>query len=274
MHLKYTFFVDADRRDVLLALLQNLPFQAFEEVEDGLITGVDSEEVTDDFVEQLRSFQQIVAFDYVKQKMDDENWNAVWEATFREILIDDFCQIRAPFHPKRDDVSHTIMIEPRMAFGTGHHETTRLMIRAMRDLDICNLQVGDFGSGTGILAILALKLGAGGVKAIECDPVAFENLLENTILNHADAISCLLGDNLSSMEDEALDVLLVNITRNTLLHHLPEFARVLKVGGYLLLAGFLEHDMEVIVKRAHDYRFSLQNHYGENDWLSLTLIKE
>ena len=150
---------------------------------------------------------------------------------FKEILIDDFCQIRAPFHTPNDRVNHQVLIEPRMAFGTGHHETTRLVIRALRNQTISQKTICDFGSGTGILAILSHKMRASEVVAIEHDPVAYENLIDNIELNDSASIKTILADGLDSIAPLSIDNLLVNITKNVILNHLPSMEAVLAPNG-------------------------------------------
>jgi ribosomal protein L11 methyltransferase len=208
------------------------------------------------------------------EELEDRNWNALWEASFQEIMIDQFCQIRAPFHPVRLDVDHSITIDPRMAFGTGHHETTRLVIRKMKVLTIKGKSVLDFGAGTGILAILAHKMGADQVIALESDTTAFSILEENILANDASAIRCSLKDSLVSQGIHQFDIVLANITRNVLLDHLAQIFRVLKLGGIGILSGFLASDRVLMKDAIEQLNGEIQLAEEENDWMALTFLKK
>lgn len=184
---------------------------------------------------------------------DDTNWNAVWESQFDPILLAGKCYIRAPFHERREDVEHEIVIMPKMSFGTGHHATTSLMLERIMELDLTGKTGLDMGSGTGVLAILAAMRGAARVDAIDIDRWAYENCLENIRMNGVeDRISVFEGDASLLTEPSKYDFILANINRNILLADMPGYVRALKPGGTILFSGFLEVDIPVIRRRTEE----------------------
>ena len=266
-----TFQTTDAGHDILLALLHTLTFDAFEEKTRGVIvTGIRDEDWGPSLQEQIDSFKAITSFTYVAESKPDQNWNAIWEASFREIKVDEFCVIRAPFHVPDGSFKYSIEIEPKMAFGTGHHETTRLMIRSMSHLDLRGKSVLDFGSGSGILAILAAKMGAARVVAIENDPVAMINLRENVGRNETDEVECILDDNLRDSQLEPVDLILANITRNVILDHLAEMVRMIHSNGLLIISGILESDTSLMVEQLEEADAQTIRKITENEWVSLT----
>jgi len=271
--LTFTFKVPRDQYDTLIAILSDLPFDAFEEQEESIVSAVSEKLWTKEAQLELDRLQSTFQFQYEKELGPVINWNAIWESKFREIIIDDFCRVRAPFHQSDAKVEYDIVIDPRMAFGTGHHETTRLMIQSMRKLNIGSGSFLDFGSGSGILAILARKMGAEKVDAIEIDEHACVNLRENVVTNMSPEIEVLCQGHLENQNDESFDVVLANITRNILLDHEKDLKRILKPGGFLVLSGFMEHDHQVVLDGFTD---TLQDHFflQENEWIAQTFRKE
>ncbi len=257
-----------------MAHLAQLPFEAFEEVPTGWQTSLPADEWTQSLRTELNELMDLVSFDIEVNLLPAKNWNAIWEAGFKEIVLGDFCQIRAPFHDRRLDVTHSIVIDPRMAFGTGHHETTRLVIRAMRQVNASGAHVLDFGAGTGILSILAQKMGASRIFAVECDPVAFDNLKENIAVNESNVIRCQLTENLLSFTSEAFDLVLANITRNVLVKHMPQIFRILKLDGIAIFSGFLQVDETIMCKSMIDAGGRVETSFSENGWLSIIAKKQ
>jgi len=196
-----------------------------------------------------------------------ENWNQQWEASYEPVIIDDFCYIKAPFHISLPNFENELIIEPKMSFGTGHHQTTVLMIKAMRTIDFCNKAVLDMGCGTGILAILAKKLGAKSVLAIDIDNWAIENTLENTVLNNVSDITANVGD----INDIAgsFDIILANINRNILLRDIEKYTQSLNTNGIILLSGFLNSDNQIIEEEANKHGLKVTLILNDGEWLSL-----
>ncbi len=269
--LEITFRTSETGHDILLAYLHTLSFEAFEEKEKGFImTGIQEEDWNTALQDQIESLKSVISFEYEAIFKPDQNWNAIWEASFREIKVDDFCVIRAPFHMPTGSFTHSIEIEPKMAFGTGHHETTRLMIRAMSHLDLGEKSILDFGSGSGILAILAAKMGASSVVAIEKDPVAMINLKENVQRNDTSEVESILDDCLRIADLDPVDVLLANITRNVILDHLVDMVSMIHATGHLIISGILRSDSSLMVDQVEKTGARLIRQNTENEWVSLT----
>ena len=256
-----------------MALLAQFPFSAFEETAYGLSTSISSSLWTEDLRYGLLELKNLIPFSFEIEQKEDENWNAIWEASFKEILIGNFCQIRASFHAVNQSVDYSITIEPRMAFGTGHHETTRLVIKALQRISIKGETVIDYGAGTGILAMLASKMGAAAISAVECDPIAFENLKENMRSNDTTHVECQLSDRIDSSSQSNVGLVLANITRNILLQNLRMIFQVLRPGGIAVLSGFLQGDRKSMEEAIYRFGGTVESVLTENNWLALICKK-
>lgn len=255
-------------RDVLVAQLSDMGYEGFEERPDALVAFVPEA----DFVENdLQGLVGSHGLDYTKETVAQQNWNAVWESSFEPVLVEDFCGIRAGFHaPLGDAVAHEIIITPKMSFGTGHHATTYSVVKLMRDVDFNGKRVFDFGSGTGILAILAAKLGAAQTRGIDIDEWAVENAVENAEANGVGNVAFAQADSLAGEESGAYDVLLANINRNILLANMAEMKRILKKDGFLILSGILQEDEPAIVKAARAEGLQPDKRAEREHWLALS----
>ncbi len=268
----YHIKVEARRRDVLLAFLNELPFESFEEIRGGLVAYLPENQPLEAIEAELNELQTRYPFEYSREWLKQRNWNAEWEAGFQPVLIEDFCGIRADFHAPLSSVRHEIIINPRMAFGTGHHATTWMMIRLMRDLHLHGTKVLDYGCGTGILAILASRLGAAMIDAVDIELEAFRNTLENTQINNTDNIHVLHGT-LDAVLDSGYDVILANINRNIILESLETLHHKLKRNGTLLISGILKQDEDFIRQVALDFRFTIEATLYQEGWAALQLLK-
>lgn len=199
-----------------------------------------------------------------KDIIGDENWNATWEAQFDPVLIDNFCYIKAPFHPENDHVTHTIHLSPKMSFGTGHHATTKQMIEMMKNIDFNNKEVFDFGTGTGILAVLAEKLGAKRVLGNDVDTWSIVNAQETVTNNSCSRIDIVPTD-IVDIEDK-FDIVLANINRHILLQYMSNMHSMLSDNGILLLSGIFEVDLEMIIQSATEQGFKFESSTVENNW--------
>ena len=197
-----------------------------------------------------------------------QNWNAVWEANFQPIVVDDFCAIRASFHAPLPDVRFDLVIDPKMAFGTGHHETTYMMIELMQTLDFAHKKVFDFGCGTGILAILAAKLGAAHIDAIDNEQPAYESTLENALINETPAVHALFGT-LDAVKTGDYAVILANINRNVLIASMPRLREQLAVGGTILFSGVLAREEHLVRATADAQGFSYLTTRYKGDWIAM-----
>lgn len=224
-------------------------------------------------LQHIESLKEQVPFLYSFEREEEKNWNEIWESEFREIRIGDFCMIRAPFHEPVTGCLHDIVIEPRMAFGTGHHETTRLMIRSMQILNRLGQKVIDFGTGSGILAILAAKMGATKVFAVENDEHAFVNLQENILYNNGKCIEAWCKGDLKDFSLGFFNLVLANITRNVLMEHAYDLARILDKDGFLIVSGFLAKDHAIIIDTFVGQGLTEVGFIEENDWIAQTFQK-
>ncbi|HHH49716.1 MAG TPA: 50S ribosomal protein L11 methyltransferase [Saprospiraceae bacterium] len=268
----YQFAVAANK-EVLLALCSTLDFEGFEELETGFLaywpTGKDSASLE----KQLAEWKQNFEFSYTKELIKSQNWNAKWEADFKPIVVGNFCGIRADFHQPLSQVKHEIVIQPKMAFGTGHHETTYMMLETMSDLDFRHKKVFDYGCGTGILAILAERLGAKSILAIDIDANAFENTLENIEKNTCSHIICRQGI-LADTNEKDFDIILANINRNVILDSLQSLFHKLNLTGKLIISGFLTQDQLKVQTAIDKYGFILASVKEKNNWLCYVLHKK
>ena len=200
----------------------------------------------------------------------ETNWNAVWESNFQPVVVRDFCGIRAAFHEPIPGVQHEIIITPKMSFGTGHHATTSMMIQHMQHLDLAGKKVFDFGTGTGILAILAEKLGAASLTAIDIEEWSIRNARENADINSCNRISL---KQTTSIPDEQFDIILANINRNVILDYLPQLNDRLVPGGKILVSGLLTTDQKDIVAAFQAIGMQLLQQTERSNWISLLFIK-
>jgi len=259
-------------RDILIAELSLLPYDSFLETEKGLKAYIKE----DDFDEKALTTLNVLKNSETKIKFQmklipEENWNAKWEGQFKPILVDDLCYVKAPFHETRD-VAYEIEIMPKMSFGTGHHETTFLMIRQMLQMDFTAKKVLDMGCGTGVLAILACKMGAGEVRAIDIDTWSFENARENADRNECRGILVEQGDVGLLRSGESYDIILANINRNVLISDIPAYASRLKKEGCLLLSGFYVEDLETITSVCELAGLRMENFLKKHNWVSAKYV--
>lgn len=267
-HIAITIPAPAELKDILVAQLADTGYEGFEETADSLVAYI-PEQLYDEGI--LLGIIGSHGLDYTKEHIAQANWNAVWESNFQPVLVGRFCGIRAGFHaPLEGRVQHEIVITPKMSFGTGHHATTYSVITLMEEIDFTGRKVFDFGTGTGILAILADKLGAARTDGIDNDTWAVENALENTANNEARAVRIWQADSLEAVEDAGYDVVLANINRNILLANMGHMKRILKNHGLLILSGILQEDESVIVQAAAAAGLRPERKAEREHWLALS----
>jgi len=253
--------------EILTAQLAALGYESFVNTETGLfayipVESFDKSSLDHIFLPDKENLEVTFEHKLIKQR----NWNAEWESGFKPVLIGDRCIVRAPFHDKDSSIDLDIVIEPKMSFGTAHHETTKLMIKVLLDEDISGKTVLDMGCGTGVLAIIAQKLGAAKVTAIDNDEWAFDNSQANVEKNNCHEINVLYGD-AALLSDEKYDIILANINRNILLNDIASYNKVLNKPGLLILSGFYEKDLDVITKIAGEFNLSFNENMVLNDWV-------
>jgi ribosomal protein L11 methyltransferase len=251
-------------QDILIAELAEIGYDGFEEFP-GLLKAFIPE---GDFMEnELNILLNKYDINYSKSIIKKQNWNALWESNFEPVQVDDFVGIRAAFHPPFTSVLHEIIITPKMSFGTGHHATTYMVMKLMQELDFKNKSMFDFGTGTGILAILAEKLGATQLLAVDNDDWCIENASENISINTCKCIDIQKVDELKL--NQQFDIILANINRNIILDNIDELRKSMAPGGQLLLSGLLKEDETDIINVCH--ALGLQHHktLERNGWIAL-----
>ena len=260
--------IAADVADILIAQLSDMQYEGFEEEGASLKAYIPEAFFDKDRLDELcRRFSVSCSVDL----LPDTNWNELWESNFQPVIVDDFCAIRADFHALVPGVLHEIIITPKMSFGTGHHPTTYMMIRQMKAIGFTNKIVLDFGTGTGVLAILAGKLGAKSVLAIDNDDWSIANAEENLEKNNAAAIVKIKKAD-TAAAGHFFDVILANITRNIILENFPLFAAHIAAKGVLLLSGLMEEDEAVILREAAANEFIFETKLQQGGWICLKFV--
>lgn len=259
---------DEPIREILIAQLSEYGYEGFEEQDSSLQAFIPEEKFNPAELSAL-----LAAWDlpYSQDRLSEKNWNEEWEKNFQPVVVEGFCAIRASFHAPIKDVQQELIITPKMSFGTGHHATTYMMVAAMQHLDMIGKQVLDFGTGTGVLAILAEKLGAAGVLAIDYDQWSIENALENTTENHCSVISVVKAD--SMPRDQSFNIILANINKHVILQELHAIGQQLEKGGVILLSGLLHEDFEDIEKEALKNGLAITERMARGNWICLKLGK-
>jgi ribosomal protein L11 methyltransferase len=262
------------QQDLLIGDLAEIGFDTFEEIEEGFkayipVADFDKQSLED----RLEPHHHRFSFSYDVKLIPQKNWNEVWESNFEPIEIRDQVFVRATFHQPRPEFPLEIVIDPKMAFGTGHHETTSMMMDLMLDADLAGKKILDMGCGTGILAILANKLGANDITAIDYDQVCYESTIENSILNNISNIKAICGSK-EVIPDEQYDVILANINRNILLDQMSRYSEVLKPGGEIYFSGFYETpDLDIIKEAADKFGLKYISHKKTKEWVAARFQK-
>lgn len=254
----------------LLALLSLFPFEAFEEKEDELLGYIEEAQCSKSFYHDLQILCESQEVSFTEIEIEDINWNAEWESSFTPVVVSDFCSIRASFHATDFNTKYTITIDPKMAFGTGHHETTFMMIGLMEGIDFYKKLVLDHGCGTGVLAILAEKCGAEYIDAIDIEEDSYTNTQENAHLNQCSHINPILGTINEAVKNE-YEIILANINRNVLLQTVDHYAVLLQKNGILCLSGILAADKNLILKTYTEKGFKLLEEVGKGNWIAFKL---
>lgn len=268
-YVKYTILVDAfpnlsmeESVEIILSEVCELPFESFESAENRLLAYIPAANDSPSFMEVIKAIHGVI--DVKRILIRGENWNVVWEQSFEPITIEKKVIVRAPFHDIVNIYEHEIIIEPKMAFGTGHHSTTRLMMEEMLDLNLEQKSVLDMGCGTGILAILAAKMGAQPVVAVDNDPQCIINSKENIGVNGCEIIQVYENDEISA--NFKTDIIIANIQKNVLIEQMPWYKKWLNEKGILLVSGIYEEAVEDVVKAATNNNMVFVKTRKLNEW--------
>ncbi|HNX21548.1 MAG TPA: 50S ribosomal protein L11 methyltransferase [Bacteroidales bacterium] len=276
LEIKLVFSQPEPWKEVFTALLGDLGCESFSdgETEEELLAYIPEDLFDKEQIDELLTEHPYeVKIQYSIQEVKTENWNVLWESNYSPVLIADKCYIRAPFHKKMEHVDYEIEIEPKMSFGTAHHETTAMMIEYLLEEPVAQKSVLDMGAGTGVLAILSYMKGAFPVTAIDNDEWAYLNNIENNSRNNADQIVVKLGD-AETIKGDLYQIIIANINRNILLRDLPEYEKCLEKNGIIFLSGFyVEEDLALIREKCESLGLYYVSHKEKNKWCSAKFIK-
>ena len=272
---KITFKLTPDseeNREILVAVLADLAFESFDETEEQVLGYVPGEIFN--FAEMNEITSTLPFSVHTENEMiPDQNWNEVWEKNyFKPLLIGNRCLVRAPFHSDYEPAEFELVIEPKMAFGTGNHETTTLVAEQILNMELTGKTVLDMGCGTGILGMLASLKGAKSVTAIDIDTWSFESTVENARLNNIFNLEAKLGD-ASLLGNKSFEIIFANIHKNVIINDLPVYESVLQSGGKLYLSGFYTHDMADVKAKAESLGLRETGFHEKNNWVVYSFEK-
>ena len=272
-YLSLTFQMGDFDHEIWQALLGQWPFESFHE-EGNTITGyIQDHDITEPLMNFIADSKGKYFSDYELLQVADKNWNEVWESSFNPVMVDDYCLIRAEFHkPSADNFKHIVTIAPKMAFGTGHHATTYMMLQAMSKIDFKNKTVFDFGCGTGILSVVAAKEGSTKVVGVDIQVEAIENSQEHAVINGvAENCEFYLGG-IDQVPLEKVDIILANINRNVIIENLQGIVDRLKSGGFCLFSGIMFDDEELLRNALVEKKFEIGEINRKDQWLQVTAV--
>lgn len=260
--------------EIAIAQLADAGFEGFVDTEDGFLAyapeGTNVEEALNSTV--LRTESDLLVH-IETGRIPYQNWNAVWEAGFDPVYVENYATIIAPFHEDAQVAGMKVVIQPQMSFGTGHHQTTWLMTKALFEMNVMPEKVLDMGTGTGVLAIVAEKLGAKHVLAVDIEDWSVENARENVTGNQCQYITCICGD-IDAVAETGFGLILANINKNVLKAHLPHYSRLLSEGGELFLSGFFVSDTEELCEVAQANALEACEILQRDEWAAIKLIKK
>jgi len=267
-HLEVNLLLSPEYAEILLAELAELGFESFVETDEGLSAYISEDEFSEEkLLEILSKYQSVTSIDFSWQRLEKKNWNAEWESNYAPIEVGEAVRVRALFHEPDARFRHELVITPKMSFGTGHHETTWLVMNEQLGLPHAGRAVLDVGCGTGILAILARKLGAAALLAFDIEEWAVENTRENFSLNEATEQAEVFQGTIADVPaDRRFGGILANINRNILLSEIPRYAQYLTPDGWLVVSGFYETDAPDIIAKAQSVGLTFQRMNTRNQW--------
>lgn len=270
---QYALRTGPETAEILMAFLSESPFDTFEETPEGINAFLPASADPVAAEAHLQELQAQFPFEWERAHIPGQNWNELWESNFEPVIVGDFCAVRAEFHAPIPGTRHELVIQPRMAFGTGHHETTWMCLAAMERLPIAGGKLLDYGCGTGILAILAARLGAASIEAVDIEQESYQNTLDNAAANDVHSIIARCGT-LAAVQGRDFDGIFANINRNVILDSLETLAQIIRPGGWLLSSGFMPADREIIVDAAKSAGFDYVQEAQKGYWLCVEFRKK
>ena len=260
--------LDADYNEILMAELAEIDFESFVEEENELLAYIPENDFSEESLKEIIAQFSEFKVEYAFKILETVNWNEEWEKNYQPIEIDNLVRVCASYHAKNPNFKYEIVIDPKMSFGTGHHETTTMVMQLQLGLDHTQKSVLDVGSGTGILAILAEKLGATKLTAFDIEEWAYLNAVENAQLNNCQNITVFQGT-INDCPPAKYDIVLANINRNILLAEIPTYVQFLTTNGTLIVSGFYEHDAADIIAKAKENGLSVVSQKVLNQWTAI-----
>ena len=258
--------------EIWMAMLSDWPFEAFHEDGNTIIAYILKHDITQDLLESVNEAKGARFREYEMDVVPDQNWNEVWESSFNPVAVDDYCYIRAGFHAgSTEGFKHEVIIAPKMAFGTGHHATTYMMLQAMSKLDFQGKRVLDFGCGTGILSVVAAMEGASEVIGVDTQPEAKENSIEHSILNYVEHLCDFREGGLEVADPGLYDIILANINVTVIAKHFEELKAMLQYNGSILLSGIMTYDKGYMEQNLSFPPLEVVEINERNEWLQVTL---
>lgn len=262
------------QKDLLIDALADVGFDTFEDIENGFkgyipTANMDVQSLETALLHHAEGFE----IQYSIADLEGQNWNELWESNFNPIVVDDLCYVRATFHAARPEIPYEIVIDPKMSFGTGHHQTTSMMLSYILENQFEGKTVLDMGCGTGILSILAAKRGATSILAVDFDDICVASVAENKLLNKIDNIEAALGSK-EVLVGKHFDIILANINRNILLDQLEQYSLSLNPDGVLYISGFYDgDDLTILCEKAADYGFGIESKKVQASWCSAKFVR-
>ncbi|WP_316841195.1 50S ribosomal protein L11 methyltransferase [Pedobacter gandavensis] len=277
-YIKVTFSftaIEEYQQDLLISDLAEIGFNTFEDTENGFAAFIDLDSYAlENLTAVLDSYKEELEITYAVTEIAAENWNEEWEKNFEPLIIDEQCYVRATFHQPQPQYQYEIVIDPKMAFGTGHHQTTTMMMQYILATDVQGKNILDMGCGTGILAILAAKKGAASLVAIDNDDVCYLSTLENSELNGITNLTAACGGK-ETIPQQTFDIILANINRNILLDQIPTYSGVLASGGSIFFSGFYETpDLDMIKAACEALQIRYVDHKKIGEWVAAQFKKD
>lgn len=263
-----------DQADLMMAEMGNHGFESFVEEDAFILAYIQQKDYSAEILLEVDALRDVDPQDIQTNVIEDQNWNAVWESNYPPVFIADRCFIRAPFHDADPNAEFDLVLKPKMAFGTAHHETTAMMIELLLEEEVADKRILDMGCGTGVLAILAAIRGATNITAIDYDEWAYNNSVENAEVNGIDCIKVELGNAELLKDKNGFDLILANINKNILLNDMEAYGKVLKSSGKIIFSGFYTDDLEDIQNSAKQNGMNFVSNIGRNNWVAAVFDKQ